>query len=279
MADPLPLQIQRLGSYRAQVLVLLHVAELRAGERSASPADVRATFIKLRLPPPSNMSVYLGTLGRGRLVMQPALGRWSVTPEGNERIRALMAGVNEAELRRLAADSREPAFADIPHHLQPPELAPGAFQTGIARFLEGYPFDRNVFCMSRFPREDHEPLCATLAACRATCEELGLHMHLASDRAVEDLLFGNVAAAMWASRFGIGIFENRAQEGLNYNVVFEVGAMLVTGRRCLLLKDVTVEELPTDLVGHIYQPVDVGDIEAVHAAVQHWITVDLAIAG
>jgi len=189
-----------------------------------------------------------------------------------------MAGVDDAELKRLAAESQEPTFADIPHHLLPSELAPGPFQAGIARFLEGYPFERNVFCMSRFPRGDRDPLCVTLVTCRGTCEQLGLRMHLASDRAVEDLLFGNVAAAMWASRFGIAIFEDRVGEGLNYNVVLEVGAMLVTGRRCLLLKDVTVEELPTDLVGHIYQPVDVADSDAVAAAVERWITADLAVA-
>jgi hypothetical protein len=47
--------------------------------------------------------------------------------------------------------------------------------------------------------------------------------------------------------------------------------MLITGRRCLLLKDAkTVQHMPTDLVGHIYQSVDLGDPPSVRGAVRDW---------
>lgn len=36
-----------------------------------------------------------------------------------------------------------------------------------------------------------------------------LHLHLASDRALDDDLFANVAAHMWACNYGIGLFEVR----------------------------------------------------------------------
>jgi hypothetical protein len=280
MSGDLPLLIQRLGGYNEQTLVMAHVAGLQNSAAIASPAEIRAAFINLRLPPPSNVSQHLKKLAGERLVMQPSAGTWAVTPLGLERIRQMMEGLRNEDLSAHGQKGEEPSFSDVPHHLIPSELAPAAFQAGIARFLEGHPFDRNVLAMSRFPRDDidDDPMDRVLPVCRATCQELGLELHLASDRAVEDLLFGNVAAAMWASRYGIAILEDTVGEGLNYNAVLEVGAMLVTGRRCLLLKDVSIPEKPTDLIGHIHQTVDVRDPQSVRDAIRQWITKDLAIA-
>ena len=279
MSDALALQIQQLGTYADQVLLLTHVAELQSPSRSAAPADIGRMFIQLRLPPPSNVSQYLAVLADQGLAMQPGRGRWATTPTGNERLRTLMTAVDDEQLQRLVEQTEEAEFSNTRHHLLPPQLAPAAFQVGIGRFLEGHPFDRNVFCMSRFPRAQDDPIDAAIDVSRSTCAEAGLEMHLASDRVVEDLLFGNVAAAMWASRFGIAVFEDRLDKGLNYNVVLEVGAMLVTGRRCLLLKDVTLDTLPTDLVGHVYQPIDLDDPATIATAVARWIAQDLGLGG
>ena len=280
MSGDLPLLIQRLGGYDEQTLILARVAGLQGVAGVASPAGIKAIFITLRLPPPSNVSQHLAKLAGQGLVMQPSAGVWAVTPVGLQRIRQMMEGVRDEDFMALGQHGEEPSFSDVPHHLIPPELAPAAFQAGIARFLEGHPFDRNVLAMSRFPRDDvdDDPIDQIIPVCRATCQELGLELHIASDRVVEDLLFGNVAAAMWASRYGIAILEDTVGEGLNYNAVLEVGAMLVTGRRCLLLKDVSVPEKPTDLIGHIHETVDVRNPESVRDAIRHWVTEDLAIA-
>lgn len=52
---------------------------------------------------------------------------------------------------------------------------------------------------------------------------------------------------MWASRYGVAFFEDLAKpaSGLTYNLTTEVGAMLITGRRCCLLKDPSITSLPT----------------------------------
>jgi hypothetical protein len=94
---------------------------------------------------------------------------------------------------------------------------------------------------------------------------------------IDDELFGNVGAYMWACQYGIGLLENRADRGLNYNVVIEVGAMLITGRRCALLKDRTAPALPTDLAGQIYKPVDLDDLEGVHREAHLWASEDLGL--
>lgn len=278
MADNLPLQVQTLGGFDDQTLVLAHVACLHDGSGVVSPAEVLDAFVKLWLPPPANVNQHLSRLAKSHLVMQPSPATWAVTPLGVERIRLLMEGVSDEALSRIGVTGREPWFGQAEHHLIPPTLAPASFQQGIGRFLDGHPFDQNVFGVSRFPKDEHDPLYECLKACRETCAAHKLEFHLASDRAVEDLLFGNVAAAMWASRYGIALLEDRDGKGLNYNVIFEVGAMLVTGRRCLLLKDRTIPQLPTDLVGHIYTPVDIDDTPSVGTAVAEWITRSLGLS-
>ena len=277
MASSLPLQIQTLGGLQDQTLVVLHVTCLQSGGSPVAPAAVRDVFVKLRLPPPTNVSQHLGQLREERLAMQPSTALWAITPLGTERIRTLMAGVSDVELAALTeAGAAEPVFGEARHHLIPAELAPSEFQLGIGRFLEGHHFERNVFGISRFPRTDSDSIVAALQACRRVCAERALEFHLASDRAVEDYIPKNVAASIWACKYGIAILEDRIDEGLNYNVIFEVGAMLATGRRCLLLKDVTSPKPPTDLIGHIYAEVDIEHIASVEAAVSEWIKGSLA---
>ncbi len=278
MAPPLALQIQNLGGFNEQVLVLLHVSGLREPTRSASPGSVAALFRALHLLPPANEGQHLRQLRAAGLAMQPTRGRWAATPQGIERIRTLMGRTSVGELARLGEEGGEPTFAGAAHHLIPPEFAPAQFQQGIARFLAGHPFDSNVFCMTRYSEDDEDPLCGAIQACEDVCSQARLELHLASERTVDDLLFGNVGAYMWACRYGITIFEDRADRGLNHNAVFETGSMLGTGRRCLLLKDSTAPALPSDLVGHIYKSVDLGDPSSVGAAVQEWITADLGLA-
>ena len=82
---------------------------------------------------------------------------------------------------------------------------------------------------------------------------------------------------MWASRYGIAFFEDRVERGMNYNLTIEVGAMLMTGRRCALLKDKSVERMPTDLIGRIRKDVDLDDLSTVVQALHTWIRDDLSL--
>ena len=67
--------------------------------------------------------------------------------------------------------------------------------------------------MTRFPdQQDQEigdPIAPALEAVKAACEAHGLEFHLASDRAIVDDLWSNVAAHMWACKYGIAFFEDR----------------------------------------------------------------------
>jgi hypothetical protein len=171
-------------------------------------------------------------------------------------------------------------FAHVRHTLVTPAFAPIKWISAINRLLERFPFEQNVFLMTRFPEnalDTHylDPVRKLIPLLRDALSAHGLTLHVASDRQLDDDLLGNVAAHMWACNYGIGILEDRISRGLNYNVMTEIGAMLMTGRRCALMKDTTVPKLPTDLAGQIFKSVDLGVANQVIGATHNWAARDL----
>ena len=231
MPASLALKIQRLPSRRKQVLVLTRVAVVRSEIGWAAPAEVTALYEALRIEAP-NVSAHLGHLRAEGLVLRRASGGlWSITPEGREAVGELLA---DLDYRALEAEMSETVGATYLRALNPvldPALAPLRWAAGIARLHERFPFDTNVFCMTRFPKSGEralpDPAGATISILREAAADHGLTLHVAWDRQVEDNLLGNVGAYMWGSRYGIGILEDRAGSGLNYNVVTELGSMLI----------------------------------------------------
>jgi len=114
-----------------------------------------------------------------------------------------------------------------------------------------------------------------LDVARKVCEKHGLVFHLASDRKIVEGLWPNVAAHMWGCRYGVAFFEAVTDKGLNYNLTIEVGSCLVLGRRLALLKDKSLKAMPTDLVGHIYDEVQLAKPSTVTNKLEAWITASL----
>ncbi len=108
----------------------------------------------------------------------------------------------------------------------------------------------------------------------------GLTLHLASDRQIEDDLLSNIAGYMWACKYGIALFESRRPEpgaDLNKNMLIEVGAMLMAGRRCALLRDEKAPLMPTDLIAQIRKDVDHDDLDGVAVTLHLWAAEDLGL--
>ena len=147
--------------------------------------------------------------------------------------------------------------------------------------LSQAPFDNNVLCMTRFPDKDNagDPLRRAIPAVRDALSRHGLTLHLADDRVLDDDLLSNVAAYMWACRYGVALLEDRVGRGINGNVLIELGAMVMAGRRCLLLKDHGIEKLPTDIVARIYKPLDVDTPDEVAQNTHVWARDDLGLGG
>ncbi len=277
MADSVSLRLQLLPP-DDQAIALLMVAEGRDERRRVAPSDVEALFHDLRLPLPGRMSNRLASLQKRSLAVQgPGRGAvWSVSPLGRERVRALFDShdLSAIALEAIALDGS--LFGATVHPLLPAVLSPPAVAHEVASFLADQPFEQNVFCMTRFPQKaDSDPLKRAIGAAREACDRHGLTLLLASDRALVDDLWPNVMAYMWASKYGLAFFENQTGSGVNLNMSIEVGAMMMAGRRCALLKDVSVKMLPTDLVGKIYRPIDLSDPSTVATEVDSWIADDL----
>lgn len=264
-------------------LVLARLAQARSTDSRFSPSDVEHVFEDLGLPRPARVSnVLLALERRGHVTRVGGRGRvWTLTPRGR---REALSQVNDLEIAQVSAQATrggDSGFLTIESLELPPTLAPQALIAELAEFLSAHPFEGNVFCMTRFPEEQEsslpDPLELAVSAARNVCTRHGLELHLASDRAIHDDLWMNVVAHMWASRYGIAFFEDASGLGINYNLTIEVGAMLMAGRRCALLRDASIERMPTDLVGRIYRSVELSDPSSVATQLHEWARVDLAL--
>ncbi len=239
-----------------------------------------ALFEAFRVPPPKNLPATIARLAQNDLVYrrtkQPP---WSLTPKGRKAVTDMLGDLDPTKLESQLVDAPGAEFADVQQPVLPPELAPPRWAAGIKELLERSPFETNVLCMTRFPRAGHpdDPIQSVIDTSKAALAAHGLTLYLASDAIVEDTLFANVAAYMWACQYGFALFEDRIGLGLNYNLVIEVGAMIMAGRATALLKDTTAPAMPTDLVGHIYKSVDFDDLSTVNAAAHRWAADDVGL--
>ncbi len=255
---------------------------MRAGDGWFTASEVKNMAEALRLPTVVGVSQALGRLSdSGLAVRKRSGGSWSVTPAGQDTALRLVGALDVASIEAEIAAVGSAELGQAQHALIPPELAPVRWRVAIGRLLERFAFDSNVFCMTRFPRATSEddfpdPVAEVIGTARSTLAHHGLTLHLASDRSADDEL-GNIAAHMWACKYGIGLFETRFGDEFNDNLQIEVGAMLMTGRRVALLKDRGTADMPTDFIGHIYKSVDFDDPGTIVASLHGWAAEDLGL--
>ena len=274
------LRVQNMDPSDAAV-ILAQLASDQSGGASFSPRQLTKVYLDAGIPIGSTASNRIASMRRLGFVRDAGrAGAWRLTPLGRAKVRELLDAMDLAILQAEAMVDRGSIFGGALHTVVPPFLAPPMILGPLREFLAEYPFETNVFGMTRFPDPDPgsgDPVAMALEISREACFSHGLRLHLASDRAIVDDLWGNVTAHMWACHYGIGLFEDRMERGLNYNLNIEVGSMLMTGRRCALLKDVSIDQLPTDLVGQIYKVVDLSNLDTVSLAVHDWLRSDLGL--
>ena len=106
MTEPLGLQIQLLGGFNEQALVLLHAAEARE-QGPVTAGQVADLFRALQLPPPRNERQHLVELRKRSFAMQPSAGQWATTHLGAKEIERLMgSGPRAAVLKRQSRPNR-----------------------------------------------------------------------------------------------------------------------------------------------------------------------------
>lgn len=268
-----------------QVLILGEVSGIQNGDGWFTPSDLRKLFLAIRLPLPSNLSVVLSRLKtQGLLIKNGSSSQFSLTPRGMQAKASITGKIDFSALIPELSDTPGAQFASELHQVIPPDFAPVRWQPAINRLLSDYPFETNVFLMTRFPSVDSDPIADVIQVAREVCAEHHLCLHVASDRQIGDEILENVGAYMWACQYGIGVLEtlandvdDSAKSELNDNVLIELGSMLMTGRRCAVLKDFNAPSPPIDLTSQIYKSVNMREPAHVRQALTEWIQVDLGI--
>lgn len=265
-----------------QVLSVMFIRVLQSSDRRVSLTEIAQGFDVLHVPKPKNLSAEISRLIEKKFVIRAGDGQLGITPLGEREARQLVGSAQSPEIERISRRQSGVPVGSAYQSVVAPALAPSQYVNPIQSFLSQYQFEYNVFCMTRFPQSAADttyldPVENALREIRTALSEHSLTMHLASDQQMVDTLSGNVLCHMWASQYGVGLLEDRAGRGLNYNVVAEIAGMLMTGRRCVLLKDPSVGSLPSDIAGHIYKEVDLSDGASVAKAIHEWVNRDLLL--
>jgi hypothetical protein len=274
--DSVRLRLQGLPG-PLQVLAVSSLAAMRSDTTSFTTADVTALITRLRLPPVANVSASLGRLRSQKLLMRPGKDLWSLTPLGEARLSNEAAHVPPHALAVDLDQVDGSEFGEQHHPLIPPFLGPMGAAPGLRRILNTAPFEQNVMLITRFPKGPEDHFAKLISTLREVVASHGLTLQVASDRMAEDTLWGNVVTYMWASKYAIVLMDS-ADGVLNSNVLIEIGGMLMTGRRCAILRDNSVPAMPSDLVGHIYKPTDLSDHDASVREIHTWIRDDLGLS-
>lgn len=277
MSQPLNrLGLQLLANKGAQTLVVAQLSGLRSPDEWFSTADVTELFESLRIASPGNPTEELNRLAsKGEVLRRSAKPPWSLTPLGNQRVIELMGRIADAPALPEAGSELGGAH----HQFIPPALAPKAWLDALARVNRDHPFERNIFLMTRYPRREDDPLTGVIKRAKSTCEAHGFHLLRADAQHADPLLPNNVFAHMWASQYGLALLEAFGEPpvkpaALNENLIFEVGAMLMIGRRCAIVKDAEVKAVPADLSAHIRHTVDFTDADAAGATLHEALVKD-----
>ncbi len=156
-------------------------------------------------------------------------------------------------LKRKIANGSSQKFSQessVVKSTYPPEIA-----KSLSHFFRDHPDPRyTAFIMMQFGTTPAH--LEILAAIRTSLKNFGILGLRADDKDYHDDLFANVQTYMYGCRFGIALFERLQSDDFNPNVSLEVGYMRALRKPVCLLKDQTLRELPTDLVGKLYKSFD-----------------------
>lgn len=129
----------------------------------------------------------------------------------------------------------------------------------IEAFNVDFKDKKTAFIIMQFSKtKAHDNIVKTIKETLAKHHIIGLR---ADDKEYADDLFSNIKTYMHCCDFGIGVFERIVEDNFNPNVSIEVGYMMGLRKNVSLLKDQTLKNLPTDLMGKLYKQFDPQDIE------------------
>lgn len=149
--------------------------------------------------------------------------------------------------------------------------APLGIHHSLAHFRLDFPKPEEVaFIIMRFGTSDAHT--SILEGIKKALGAAGLIAIRADERHYHDDLFNNVLTYMHGCGFGIAVFERLEESDFNPNVALEVGYMLAMQKPVCILKDRTLQALPTDLMGKLYSEFDSLDpVASISRSLSVWL--------
>jgi hypothetical protein len=160
-----------------------------------------------------------------------------------------------------------------------PRAIPGyeGLQPFVDAFSQDHPdFGKNVFIAMRFrPGKQFVEIHDAVKSGLAKYDLKGLR---SDDKTYppDGDLWNNICVYMMGCKFGVCVFEEIDERGFNPNVPLEYGFMRATNRQVLLLKDVQIPKMPSDMTGKLYRSFDTYNITlTIHEQISQWAERDL----
>ena len=154
----------------------------------------------------------------------------------------------------------------------PLHQAPHRLRSAVLSLLSDHPdYLANCFIIMPF---HSTPFHGQIAAClRKILRELGINPLRADDKTYSEDVMANIEAYLYGCRFAVAVHDRFLTNEHNANVAIEVGYCMGMKKPLCLLKERTVEALPSDLQGRIYVSFDGARIEeSLSAALIKWLS-------
>ncbi|HZX16189.1 MAG TPA: TIR domain-containing protein [Pseudomonas sp.] len=151
------------------------------------------------------------------------------------------------------------------------DSAPQRLKSALFDLFSDWPdYRKNCFLImsfreTPFHREVH-------AALRKILSQHGFNLLRADDRAYSDDVLSNIETYIFGSKFAFSVHDRIENENHNANVSLEIGYLMGQGKHVCLLKEQSVNSLPSDLQGRLYVSFSMFNIESSLAiAVEGWL--------
>ena len=158
---------------------------------------------------------------------------------------------------------------DVLIQLMPKSLI--GWKTNIKKFLQQYPFDHNVFIMTRYAKSSNNIIKNVMNEIKNfESNDKRFNPIIANENKITDDLY-NPIACLLCCQYGVAIFDSPT-EGLsthNPNVAYELGFMHLLQRECLILKSDKLKSMPTDILQKLYN--EYSSSNSATAIIKDWL--------
>jgi hypothetical protein len=139
-------------------------------------------------------------------------------------------------------------------------------------------YEKNVFIAMRF--RSGKQFIEINDAIKSGLAKYGLKGLRSDDKTYppDGDIWTNVCVYMMGCKLGVCVFEEIDEREFNPNVPLEYGFMRAMNRQVLLLKDIRMPKMPSDMTGKLYRDFDTYNITlTIHEQISQWVERDLGL--